>query len=60
MLGTARQVRVTKEETTIVDGRGDAQEIKNRISQIKLQIEETTSIMIGRNSKNAWQNWLAV
>jgi len=43
MLGTARQVRVTKEETTIVDGRGDAQEIKNRISQIKLQIEETTS-----------------
>lgn len=43
MLGTARQVRVTKEETTIVDGRGDTQEIKNRISQIKLQIDETTS-----------------
>jgi chaperonin GroEL len=43
MLGVARQVRVTKEETTIVDGRGDAQEIKNRISQIKVQIEETTS-----------------
>ena len=43
MLGTARQVRVTKEETTIVDGHGDTQEIKNRIAQIKLQIEETTS-----------------
>src|SRR5690554_2774670 len=43
MMGTARQVRVTKEETTIVDGRGDTQEIKNRIAQIKLQIEETTS-----------------
>lgn len=43
MLGTARQVKITKEETTIVDGRGDAQEIKNRINQIKLQIEETTS-----------------
>jgi len=43
MLGTARQVRITKEETTIVDGRGDQQEIKNRINQIKLQIEETTS-----------------
>lgn len=43
MLGTARQVKITKEETTIVDGRGDAQEIKNRINQIKVQIEETSS-----------------
>lgn len=43
MLGTARQVRITKEETTIVDGKGTTQEIKNRISQIKLEIEETTS-----------------
>jgi chaperonin GroEL len=43
MLGQARQVKVTKEETTIVDGKGSAQEIKNRISQIKLQIEDTTS-----------------
>ena len=43
MLGTARQVKITKEETTIVDGHGDPQEIKNRIAQIKLQIEETTS-----------------
>ncbi|HHU50231.1 MAG TPA: chaperonin GroEL, partial [Firmicutes bacterium] len=39
----ARQVKVTKEETTIVDGKGDSREIKNRISQIKLEIEETTS-----------------
>ncbi|TCL53822.1 chaperonin GroEL [Hydrogenispora ethanolica] len=43
MLGQARQVKVTKDETTIVDGKGDAKEIKNRISQIKVQIEETTS-----------------
>ena len=43
MLGSARQVKVTKEETTIVDGKGNAQEIKNRISQIKVQIEDTTS-----------------
>ena len=43
MLGQARQVKVTKEETTIVDGKGDSREIKNRISQIKLEIEETTS-----------------
>lgn len=43
MLGSARQVRISKEETTLVDGHGDQQEIKNRIAQIKLQIEETTS-----------------
>ena len=43
MLGQARQVRVAKEETTIIDGRGDPREIKNRISQIKLEIEETKS-----------------
>ena len=43
MLGQARQIKVTKDETTIVDGKGSAQEIKNRISQIKVQIEDTTS-----------------
>jgi chaperonin GroEL len=42
-LGQARQVKVTKDETTIVDGKGDTREIKNRISQIKVQIEDTTS-----------------
>jgi chaperonin GroEL len=43
MLGQARQVKVTKDETTIVDGKGSSQEIKNRINQIKVQIEDTTS-----------------
>ena len=43
MLGRATRVRVGKEETTIVGGKGDEREIKNRISQIKLQIEETKS-----------------
>lgn len=42
-LGTARQVRVTKDETTIVEGHGDPQAIKNRVAQIKAQIAETTS-----------------
>lgn len=42
-LGTARQVRVTKDETTIVEGHGDPQAIKDRIAQIKAQIAETTS-----------------
>ena len=43
MLGRARQVKVTKENTTIVDGAGDKEEIKNRIARIKAQIETTTS-----------------
>ena len=43
MLGRARQVKVTKENTTIVDGAGDAQAIKDRVSQIRSQIANTTS-----------------
>jgi chaperonin GroEL len=43
MLGSAHQVKITKEETTIVDGKGNAQDIKKQINQIKAQIEETTS-----------------
>lgn len=42
-LGTARQVRVSKENTIIVDGAGDKKDIEARIQQIKNQIEETTS-----------------
>lgn len=42
-LGRARQVRVTKEDTIIVDGEGDKSEIEGRIGQIKQQLEETTS-----------------
>jgi len=42
-LGRARKIVVSKENTTIVEGSGDAVEIKNRISSIKAQIEETTS-----------------
>ncbi len=43
MLGTARQVKVNKENTVIVGGAGDPQEIKNRVKSIRAQIEETTS-----------------
>ena len=42
-LGHARQIRSTKEETTIVEGDGDKTEIKNRVAQIRKQIETTTS-----------------
>ena len=43
MLGRARQVKVTKETTTIVDGAGDSQAIKERVAQIRSQIANTTS-----------------
>ncbi len=43
MLGQARQIRVDKENTTIVDGAGETEDIKKRINSIKAQIEETTS-----------------
>jgi len=43
MLGTAEKVSITKENTTIVDGAGSKDDINGRVSQIKAQIEETTS-----------------
>jgi len=43
MLGTADSVKVSKENTVIVNGKGDPNSIKERINQIKAQIEETTS-----------------
>ena len=43
MLGTARQVKIDKENTVIVEGAGDPDEIKARVASIKAQIEVTTS-----------------
>ena len=43
MLGKAKKVTITKDDTTIVDGSGDKADIEARISQIKRQIEDTTS-----------------
>ncbi|MCT7373920.1 chaperonin GroEL [Chelativorans salis] len=43
MLGRAKKVSITKENTTIVDGAGAKAEIEGRVGQIKAQIEETTS-----------------
>ena len=42
-LGTARQVRITKDETTIIDGVGDKDVIAKRVNQIRAQVEETSS-----------------
>ncbi|MDL2319389.1 chaperonin GroEL, partial [Eubacteriales bacterium OttesenSCG-928-A19] len=43
MLGTARQVKVDKDNTTIVEGAGEASEIKARINSLRAQIDETSS-----------------
>jgi chaperonin GroEL len=43
MLGTAKKVQITKDETTIVDGAGEKAEIEARVAQIRAQIEETSS-----------------
>lgn len=43
MLGRARQVKVTKDDTIIVDGHGETEEIKKRINQLRVQIEDSDS-----------------
>ena len=43
MLGRAKKVRIDKENTTIIDGSGKKKDIEGRVTQIKAQIEETTS-----------------
>jgi chaperonin GroEL len=43
MLGTAKRVKITKDDTTIIDGAGQKKDIQARVAQIKQQIEETTS-----------------
>jgi chaperonin GroEL len=43
MLGRAKKVSITKENTTVVDGAGEKADIEGRVAQIKVQIEETTS-----------------
>ena len=43
MLGRARQIKITKENTTIVDGMGDKEAVSSRVAQIRAQMEVTTS-----------------
>ncbi|GAA3864043.1 chaperonin GroEL [Celeribacter arenosi] len=43
MLGSAKKITITKDETTIIDGTGEKAEIEARVAQIRTQIEETTS-----------------
>jgi len=43
LLGTAKKVQITKENTTIIDGAGSEEQIKGRVAQIRAQVEEATS-----------------
>lgn len=56
MLGSAKRVSITKENTTIVDGAGDQSTIKDRVEAIRSQIEATTSDYDRENCRNALLN----
>lgn len=60
LLGTAEKINIDKDNTTIVQGKGDKEQIKARIQQIRQQIEATTSDYDRKNCKNVWLNWQAV
>ena len=51
MLGTAESVKITKENTTIVNGKGDSNAIKERINQIKAQMKKLLQNLIKKNYK---------
>ncbi len=59
MLGRARQVKVTKENTIIVDGAGDKQAIKDRVAQIRAQIESPPASTTRRSCRSVWPSWPA-
>jgi chaperonin GroEL len=54
MLGRAKKVMIDKENTTIVNGAGKKADIKARITQIKAQIEETTSDYDREKLRSVW------
>ena len=58
MLGQASKVKITKEETTIVEGKGSKQNIEGRIAQIRKQLEETTSDFDREKLQERLANWL--
>ena len=56
MLGQARQIRATKEDTTIVDGRGSADAIQAGSTKFGLRSKRPALTTIGRSSKSAWRS----
>lgn len=58
-LGQAVRIEIGKENTTIIDGAGQAAEIEARVKQIRIQIEEATSDYDRESCKSAWPSWPA-
>ena len=56
-LGRARKVVITKEETTIVEGAGDAEQITGRVNQIRAEIENSIRTTTARSCRNVWPSW---
>jgi chaperonin GroEL len=59
MLGQAKKVTIDKDNTTIVDGAGSAEDIKARVEQIRAQIEVTTSDYDREKLQERWPSWPA-
>jgi len=59
MLGTAEKVTIDKDNTTIVNGAGSAEDIKARVHQIKAQIETTPATTTARSSRSVLPSWPA-
>jgi chaperonin GroEL len=56
MLGKSKRIRVEKENTTIIDGAGKKDDIQGRCTQIRQQIEETTSDYDRRSCRSGWRS----
>ncbi len=54
MLGRARKVTIKKDETTIVDGAGDSEQVAARIQQLKWEMDRRTPTGTGRRSRSGW------
>jgi chaperonin GroEL len=57
MLGSAKRISITKEECTVVSGGGKKKDIQGRCSQIRAQIEETSSDYVKKSCRNGWLNY---
>ncbi len=59
VLGTARRVTITKDDTTIVDGAGSAEAVADRVRQLRAEIERTDSVWIATSCRSGWPSWPA-
>jgi chaperonin GroEL len=58
-LGQAKRIEVSKENTIIIDGAGEAASIEARVKQIRIQIDEASSDYDRKSCRSVWPSWLA-